>query len=335
MRAEGRPLELTESADHEQLRAGVLSHPATAPGARRPAGPSLAMTDEPQRTGNRPPPPWEREADSESIPFGVWLRQQREMREITLREISDATKISLRYLEALEDERFDLLPAIVFAKGFLRQYAKYVGLDPDEAVNRFLVARRGEEPEGDGGEEERAVASLRRSGAAGAWKHVLLVVLVAAVLLALVFLVPRLMNGGPGGGPGTPPRGVAPPEVSLPPVPAPPPPAPAPNAEVPLTVTLDFRQDCWVEASVDGEPRVAEMRVQGESLQLQAQKKVELRLGNAGAVAIEVNGEPYAFDAAPGQVRHLEIEAPPKAAGPSPGPAAPRPSAPAPTAPRP
>ncbi len=294
------------------------------------------MTDEPQRTGNRLPPPWEREADSESIPFGVWLRQQREMREITLREISDATKISLRYLEAFEDERFDLLPAIVFAKGFLRQYAKYVGLDPDEAVNRFLVARRGDEPESEDGDEERTSSSPRRSGAWSGWKHVLLVALVAAVLLALVFLVPRLMNGGPGSsGSQAPPPGVAPPEVRRPPVPAPPAPRPAAGPEAPLTVTLDFRQDCWVEASVDGEPRVAEMRVQGESLQLQAQKKVELRLGDAGAVEIEVNGEPYDFDAQAGQVRRLEIDAPAAAAAPEPGAARSGPTAPRPTAPQP
>lgn len=282
------------------------------------------MTDEQQRTATRPPPPWEREADSEAIPFGAWLRQQREMREITLREISDATKISLRYLQALEDERFDLLPAIVFAKGFLRQYAKYVGLDSDEAVNRFLVARRGDEPEPDDEERDRSEPIPLRGSGLGPWKNVLLVALVAAVLLALVFLVPRLMHNGTSGGGATPPPGVAPPEVRKPPMPAPPPPPPKSAEQVPLTVTLDFRQDCWVEASVDGEPRVAEMRVQGESLQLQAQKKVDLRLGDAGAVDIEVNGKPYAFDAAPGQVRRLEIDAPESAAGgdsgqPSPG----------------
>ena len=273
------------------------------------------MTDEQQRTGTRPPPPWEREADSETIPFGAWLRQQREMREITLREISDATKISLRYLQAFEDERFDLLPAIVFAKGFLRQYAKYVGLDSDEAVNRFLVARRGDEPEPDDEGRERGEAPPLGSSGLGPWKNVLLVLLVAAVLLALVFLVPRLMHKGTSGGAGAPPPGVAPPEVRKAPMPAPPSPRSKPAAEVPLTVTLDFRQDCWVEASVDGEPRVAEMRVQGESLQLQAQKKVELRLGDAGAVDIEVNGKPYPFDAASGQVRHLEIDAPESAGG--------------------
>ena len=52
-------------------------------------------------------PPWEKEQGGEAIGFGRWLRQQREIREVPLREIADVTKISLRYLEALEQELFD------------------------------------------------------------------------------------------------------------------------------------------------------------------------------------------------------------------------------------
>jgi cytoskeleton protein RodZ len=57
-----------------------------------------------------------------------------------MREIADNSKISLRYLEALEQDRFDVLPAPVFARGFLREYARVVGLNPDEVVNLYLVA---------------------------------------------------------------------------------------------------------------------------------------------------------------------------------------------------
>ena len=62
--------------------------------------------------------------------FGTWLRRQREVREIDLREIADSSKVSMSYLRAFEEDRFDVLPAPLFAKGFLRQYARYVGLDP-------------------------------------------------------------------------------------------------------------------------------------------------------------------------------------------------------------
>ena len=284
------------------------------------------MTEK-QRSNNKQPP-WQREADTEAVPFGPWLRRQREMREITLREISDASKISLRYLQALEDERFDLLPAMVFAKGFLRQYARYVGLDQDEVVNRFLIASRDEAEEEEEAaeiEEALAVAGRGRSTAlAGAWKYAILIVVVAVALLAIVFLLPRLLDReGSSGRPGQPPPGITVPDSAAETPPAAPAgsaeapargparpvrPSAAPADEAPLRVTLDFREDCWVEATVDGARRVSEMRVQGESLQLQAQKEVDLRLGNAGVVDIEVNGRPYPLQATPGQVRRVQID---------------------------
>ena len=264
------------------------------------------MTEQKQRPGPRQAPPWEREADTESVPFGSWLRQQRELREITLREISDATKISLRYLEALEEERFDLLPATLFARGFLRQYARYVGLDPDEAVNRLLIAQRADEPEA---EEERrsevswAPARSASSTSGGNWKNVLLIAGVAALLLGLIFLIPWLLDRRSSGeGQEDAPPGVVPADSAEDRQQAPPEPEPE-TAGAPVTVTLDFREDCWVEATVDGEPRVGEVRVQGESLQLEAEEYVELRLGNAGVVDVELNGEPYDLNAAPGEVK--------------------------------
>ena len=98
-----------------------------------------------RRHGGRPgasrPGTSRRRAESPAA-FGDWLRRQREMREISLRDIADRTKISLRYLQAMEDDRFDLLPAPIFAKGFLREYARYVGLSPDEVVNHYLSVQQ-------------------------------------------------------------------------------------------------------------------------------------------------------------------------------------------------
>ncbi|MFQ5878234.1 MAG: helix-turn-helix domain-containing protein, partial [Acidobacteriota bacterium] len=70
--------------------------------------------------------------------FGETLRRERELREISLREISDATKISMRYLEALEQDRFDILPGGLFNKGFIRAYAAYIGVDGEAMVNCYL-----------------------------------------------------------------------------------------------------------------------------------------------------------------------------------------------------
>lgn len=73
--------------------------------------------------------------------FGAWLCAQREARGVSMDAIAEGSKISRRYLEALETDRFDTLPAPVFVRGFLREYARIVGLDPDEVVNFYLLAR--------------------------------------------------------------------------------------------------------------------------------------------------------------------------------------------------
>src|SRR6478736_5477624 len=72
--------------------------------------------------------------------FGERLRREREMRGISLDSIAESSKIGTRLLRALEDEQFELLPGGIFNKGFVRAYAKYLGLNEDEAVADYLVA---------------------------------------------------------------------------------------------------------------------------------------------------------------------------------------------------
>src|ERR1039457_6529880 len=72
--------------------------------------------------------------------FGERLRREREMRDISLDEIAAVTKIGTRLLRALEDEQFDLLPGGIFNKGYVRAYAKYVGIDEEQAVADYLQA---------------------------------------------------------------------------------------------------------------------------------------------------------------------------------------------------
>jgi cytoskeletal protein RodZ len=74
--------------------------------------------------------------------FGEKLRQQREKRGLTIEAISNATKISPRMLLALEEERFDQLPGGVFNKGFVRAYARQLGLSEEETLNDYLGALR-------------------------------------------------------------------------------------------------------------------------------------------------------------------------------------------------
>lgn len=70
------------------------------------------------------------------------LRREREVREVTLEEISAATLIGVRYLEALEDERWDDLPGDVYVRNYLRAYASHLGLDPDRLITEYVYRRQ-------------------------------------------------------------------------------------------------------------------------------------------------------------------------------------------------
>ncbi len=228
---------------------------------------------------------------------------------MNLREIADATNIGVRYLEALEENRFDILPAPVFARGFLRQYARYVGLDADEVVNSYLAAH------GESAGVEPAALPVRRRGrewVSGAILGLGVLLLLAGVA-ALAIFVER--SGARVASP--------PPPLASPPAVAPLPPAispePAANEpQTPLLVTLDFEDDCWIEATIDEERRLSQLHLQGESLRLEAEQRVLLTLGNPAAVRVEVNGVPYSLAGHPvgRTVRDLliEIPAPPPAA---------------------
>ncbi len=331
--------------------------------------PSPAVAPAGKRLSMRPPP-WDKSAaEAEPGSFGHWLRRQRELREISLRDIAERTKISLRYLEAMEDDRFDLLPAPVFAKGFLREYARYVGLSPDEVVNHWLSVQpagegehaadgapasstvrpfRGEARADQAGRGDRSGLADRSSHPDGSWVVRALVVFGVLIALALVagaayytfqhrggrkpspgrpagaLQAPPTAPAAPPGAAATPPGAAAAPApgaaapsppAALPPAALPPrgaaPQVPtiqhaamspamaestaAPTGEpTPLEVTLDFTRDCWVEVAIDGKKWISEERVPGEALQLQAQEKVVLTLGNPSAVEAQVNG--YSFD---------------------------------------
>lgn len=76
--------------------------------------------------------------------LGAILQQAREARGVSLEEAERVTHIARRYLQGLEDEDFSVFPAPVFARGFLRNYSQYLGLDPDEIAG--LWPGNGDQP---------------------------------------------------------------------------------------------------------------------------------------------------------------------------------------------
>jgi cytoskeleton protein RodZ len=75
-----------------------------------------------------------------TTPFGDRLKREREMRGVTLEEIAVATRIAPRFLEALENEKWDQLPGGVFNRGFVRSVARFLGMDEDSLVGEYALA---------------------------------------------------------------------------------------------------------------------------------------------------------------------------------------------------
>jgi len=69
---------------------------------------------------------------------GADLRRLREARGLSLRHIASVTKIGMRYLEYIEEDRFALLPAPVYLRGFLQEYARLVGIDQRRAADAYM-----------------------------------------------------------------------------------------------------------------------------------------------------------------------------------------------------
>lgn len=79
--------------------------------------------------------------------FGILLRRARERRGLSQQDVVRTTRIAERWLPALEEARLDLLPAPVFVTGYVRSYARLVGLDEGDLVERYqgLIQQRGEQ----------------------------------------------------------------------------------------------------------------------------------------------------------------------------------------------
>lgn len=211
--------------------------------------------------------------------FGENLRRERELRGVSLREIADATKISVRFLEALENDRLDVLPGGIFRRAFVREYARHLGLDAERLVADFAFAN-GAMPE----KPKTGDAGVPNRGA---------LVLVAFVLLLVPLLIGKLWRER---------RVAEAPAASLPPPPvervyATPAPAPAPAEALDvdpdgLALTLSAKAECWVAVRADGQTVINRVLSRGETERVQAHGEIVLSVGNAGGIDFRVDDKP-------------------------------------------
>jgi len=208
--------------------------------------------------------------------FGETLRQERELRGISLREIADATNISKRFIEAIESDRLEILPGGVFRRAFVRQYASYLGLDADRVVEDFRLAHP--EPKA----PTHPPVGVSEAAHPGTLFVVALVVL--AAVLSLMKLRPEDTE--------SPSAATAPPRVTLSRQPVDrvyQPEAPPVVEDDTLVLTMEARQSCWVKAEVDGEERLNRVLAAGERATIEADGEIVLSVGNAGGLSFSVN----------------------------------------------
>jgi cytoskeletal protein RodZ len=269
--------------------------------------------------------------------FGENLRREREARGITLDDISKATKISVRLLQAIEEEDFERLPGGVFNVNFVRQYARQIGLDEDRVVGDFRALTG--EPSQPAPEAAPAPVEYDwERGRTGRWRTRTTVVLAIVCLAAVLYLARRSRQPPP-----SVPAAAAPPVVKSEPPPQPkvepPPPAPEPappESLAPVRVELLATEEVWVSASADGKIVFLGTLQPEQRRTATAQERVRLRVGNAGALKVVLNGEEQPPLGPVGQVRTvvltpegMQVVAPPeKAAEPAETPTEPPRSAP-------
>jgi len=232
--------------------------------------------------------------------FGETLRRERELRGIDLRDVAEATKISVRFLQALESDRMDVLPGGLFPRAFVRQYASYLGLDPERTVAQYLFAVSGQTVDNTPAATPAQAATPRaRRG------YVMALLVVAAVAFVLAWPQVRTAESERAAAPPTPaPLPEPPPSMRVYPPPSSGPSAPAPAAAATgLVLDLQARQSCWVAVQADGVKVMDRVLAEGESQTLSARDEIVLSVGNAGGLAYKLNGRPGVVLGREGEVR--------------------------------
>jgi cytoskeletal protein RodZ len=260
--------------------------------------------------------------------FGGRLRDARERRGVSLRQIANSTKISVGVLEALERNDISKLPGGIFGRAFVRSYAIEVGLDPEATIQDFITNFPKDSviaghPTSDRNEDRVALEGDRQTAGTFLWMIVISVAIVAGLLYFATVgrQAPAESAQAPAAA-----GAVEKPAVQEPPpasVPAPEPPAAPPvdsaarpsaaapgvaaaSSGVPapaaadvrpaaasgdqLTVVLTVKRPCWVSATVDGQRSIQRLLQPGEQQTVTVRREMVLTAGDAAAIAVQFNG---------------------------------------------
>lgn len=212
--------------------------------------------------------------------LGQELKQEREKRRISLEEISRATRISLRFLQAIEDDDFELLPGSFFNKAFLRAYLRYLGLDEKAVISRYESLFP----------QKEALAIKKRFKERGElpgqipWVKIFLTFFLLTAGLGLLYLVFQMR---PKPGPSITRATIVEPAI-LPPAAIEEEKSVMPPNEINLKII--FRERTWIQVYVDGSIKLDGIKNPGDTFETKATKELLMHLGNAGGITYTLNG---------------------------------------------
>jgi cytoskeleton protein RodZ len=225
--------------------------------------------------------------------IGADLRNARIARNRSLEDISRSTKISSSVLRSIENEAFDRVPKGVFTRGYLRAYAREVGLDPDELVHRYRAKFEPPEPPPDTDRPDAPVTvALTRlihpdeEADRSERTRVMELVVIAGIAVVCFAL---LRQATPSQRVETPSAIAEAPAVALR-TPDAPVATSGRNAPSELSVDIRPRGPCWVEATADGERVVAKLMNAGDRQVVTVRDDVILRVGDPAAFAFSIDG---------------------------------------------
>ncbi|MDR7426835.1 MAG: DUF4115 domain-containing protein [Armatimonadota bacterium] len=244
--------------------------------------------------------------------FGETFRRAREARRLSLADAERITKIRAAYLAALEEERLNILPPPPYSKGFVRAYARLLGLDAE----RLLAEVSGRLPPPSPDLTGPGEVPLEPARPMPRWRRVAALLLWAALLFGLYAAyvgytqLREFSRPVPTAGPEPSPLQASPVPATVPPSPAPVKSPPPPAAGVTLVLSTTGRS--WLRVAADGQRVFQGILEAGETRTWSAMRDLSVRIGNAAAVQLSVNGRPLGPLGRPGQVVELRFPRPPE-----------------------
>ena len=224
--------------------------------------------------------------------IGQELKRERELRGVSLKEIADSTKINLRFLRALEEERFDILPEQFFTRGIIRTYANYLGLDEQSVLNTYIESQKTREIQeiSDADKKAEIIESpesvLKEKNISRFFTLMVLAIIALIIVMYFVFrkeksLPPNTLKIQP-----------AVQEAQEEPVTLLPITQEGPETEQQeLNIEISVQQETWLEIYADQEMLDSGIKNPGERLQFKALQEFLIHIGNAGGITYTINDQ--------------------------------------------